>query len=154
MIFGVVAVAFLIAVSCGGQESYTTPLILQNQIVQGECQEISTAEVPGPIVSVSIRNGTVVVSHENLYLPRGTALGIEDREGLISWRDAEPYYYLDAGTDFITLHESARLVNSEIFCLYTFTVTIRNISGGEYTFYLFDYNGAAVSEATVDLDIR
>ena len=152
--FLIASAVLVLSVSCGGQESYTTPLILQNQIDQSVCEEVSTAEVPGPAVSVRVLNGTVVVTHENLYLPKGTVLGIEDRDGLMSWRDAEAYYYLDAGTDFITLRESARIVNSDIFCLYSLTTTIRNISGGEYTFYLFDHNGAAVPEATVDLDIR
>ncbi|HOW52866.1 MAG TPA: hypothetical protein PLV42_12580 [bacterium] len=149
-----VSAVFLSLIACGGPASYTTPLILQSQIVQSACEEISTAEVPGPVVTVRVQNGTVVVTHENLYLPKGTVLGIEDRDGLMSWRDAEAYYYLDGGTDFISLRESARMVNSDIFCLYDLTVTIRNISGGEYTFYLFDHTGAAVPEATVDLDIR
>ncbi len=150
----IASAAFVLAVSCGGQESYTTPLILQSRIVQGDCQEISTAEVPPQAVTVSVRNGAVSVHHDNIYLPKGTVLGIEDRDGLFSWRDEEAYYYLDAGIDFITLRESARIVNSDVFCLYSFSVSIGNISGGEYTFYLFDHTGTAIPEATVDLDIR
>lgn len=152
--FSIIALVFLLVVACGGQESYTTPLILQSRIVQSDCEEISTAMAPLPAVTVDVRSGSVVVRHDNIYLPKGSLLGIEDRDGLLSWRDSEAYYYLDAGTEFITLRESARIVNNEVFCLYSLTVSIGNISGGEYTFYLFDHTGAAIPEATVELDIR
>jgi len=140
--------------SCGGPASYSTPLVMESRIVQSDCREIVEGELPAEQVTVKVRGGTIEVRHENLYFPRGTLLGIEDRDGLVSWRDAQPYYYLDADTDYIALRESARLVNNETFCLYDLMVTIQHISGGEYTFYLFDHRGNAIAGATTDLDIR
>lgn len=156
-------------VACGGPASYSTPLVMQNRIVvQSSCDGTDALDatddadsllgpddaLPSPAVSVEVQNDTVVLRHDNLYLPRGTLLGIEDRDGRLSWRDARPYYYLTADTDFISVRESARLVAADTFCLYSLTVTIQNISGGEYTFYLFDPTGAAVPEATSQLKIR
>ncbi|GEM_PF-780757 len=155
--------------ACGGPASYSTPLVMQNRIVaQSTCEGSDAIDpfddadalfgaddaLPTPSVSVEVQNDTVVLRHENLYLPRGTLLGIEDRDGRLTWRDARPYYYLTADTDFIAVRESARLVAADEFCLYSLTVTIQNISGGEYTFYLFDHTGAAVPEATSLLKIR
>ena len=144
----------ILLLSCGGPATYSTPLVMQGRIVQSECRELIGTEDPAESVTVKVRGGTIEVFHENLYLPRGTVLGIQDRDGLLSWRGEEPYYYLDADTDYITLRESARMVNNDTFCLYDLAVTIQNVSGGEYTFYLFDHRGTAIPGATVQLDIR
>jgi len=141
-------------VSCGGPASYTTPLVMQNQIIQSECREISETTPPPAEVSVKVVGSTMEVRHQNIYLPRGTLLGIEDRDGHQTWRKEQPYYYLDADTDYIVLRESARMVNSDTFCLYDLAVTIQRISGGEYTFYLFDYRGNLIPEATTRVRIR
>ncbi len=126
---------------------------MDSRILQSEGHAVGAEAVEERVV-VRVRDGLVEVTHENIYLPCGTILGIRDRDGRDSWRDPAPYYYLDADTDYISLRESARLVNSDSFCFYDLTVTIQHISGGEYTFFLFDRQGRAIEAATTDIEIR
>jgi hypothetical protein len=153
-LFSILVSISLLFAACGGQESYKSPLVMQNSIVQSECVEVGTAGLPPQEVTVNVRDRSVTVTHTNIYLPRGSLLGIADRNGYLSWRDPAAYYYLDAGYEFLTLRESAHLVASDVFCLYDLTVTIQNFSGGEYTLYLFDHTGAAIDGATTDITIR
>lgn len=152
-LFSFLCVLIFVA-SCGGPASYTTPLVMDNRIVQSEGRVVEEGTMCEERVTVHVRDGLVEAKHENICLPCGTILGIRDRDGRESWRDPAPYYYLDADTDYIILREVARLVNNDLFCLYDLTVTIQHISGGEYTFYLFDYRGRAIEEATTEIEIR
>lgn len=140
--------------SCGGPASYTTPLVMDSRIVQSEGRMLEEGTTYEERVTVRVRDGLVEVKHENICLPCGTLLGIRDRDGRESWCDPAPYYYLDADTDYITLREAAQLVNNDLFCLYDLTVTVQHISGGEYTFYLFDHRGRVIEEATTEIEMR
>ncbi len=144
----------LLSFSCGGPASYTTPIVMDSRIVQSECRPVEGSEGFEEQITVQVRDGLVEVRHENIFLPRGTVLGIVDQDGRETWRNPAPYYYLDADTDYITVRESAHLVSSEELCLYDLTVTIQSVSGGEYTFYLFDYRGRMIESATTRISMR
>ncbi len=127
----------LFAVACGGQESFSQPMVKSGDIVQSRC--ISPGKtIPKETMDVSLKGRTITYHHANMLLPRGSVVGIVDRDGAVSWSAALPYYYLEAEEGLINLREIVRYNPSEDMCLYDVTIKITKLSGGEYHFFVYD----------------
>ena len=140
----VVSVLFLMVmlmVSCGGPESYKTPLINFADIVQSECVEAQGSEVKEEEFVAEVQNGNLLIQHSNILVPENTEMGIIDVDGNISYEGEYSYYYLEAGEEFISVREKFRESSSEKNCYYDLKIRVKNISGGIYDLSLFDTKG-------------
>lgn len=152
LVFGTAAVI----TSCGGQESYKTPIVNIGDItVTSKCPDESgvLAEMQEEI-TLSSGDKSISFTHSNIYLPRFSLIGILDKDGYISYESDLAFFYLDAGLQFIDLRERIKRINSADFCYFDLSVKITNISGGEYDFFLFDENDKLVPEVSQNIRVR
>ncbi|MCK5808770.1 hypothetical protein KAH37_07290 [bacterium] len=141
---------FALLASCGGQESFSIPMVKAGDIVQTSCKEV-TASLPKEDMHLELKDRTLTYTHTNMVLPKGSVIGIEDRDRAISWSAGLPYYYLEADEGFMNLHERIRYATNEEMCLYDVTIKITEISGGEYNFFV--YNNDNILTMKVFLDV-
>lgn len=122
--------------SCGGAESYKTPLVYPSDVVQSECMtEVESTEES---YDVSVSGKDIIVRHYNIQAPKNTTMGIMDREGNYSYENKYNYFYLEAGDRFISYQEAFRYSSSEEMCYYNLATRITHISGGIYDFMIFN----------------
>lgn len=125
----------LAEVSCGGAESYKTPLVYPSDVVQSECRQEGDAEES---YDVSVSGKDIIVRHHNIQAPKNTTMGIVDREGNYSYENKYNYFYLEAGERFISFQEAFRYSSSEETCYYDLATRVTHISGGIYDFMIFN----------------
>lgn len=136
-IFSAFAIIFCAAaVSCGGAESYKTPLVYPGDVSQSECIPAEGNSEESYDVSVSGKD--IIVRHNNIEAPKNTTMGIVDRDGNFSYENKYNYYYLEAGERFISFQEAFRRSSSEETCLYNLTTRVTHLSGGIYDFMIFN----------------
>ena len=139
ILFSVVSALFCAAVvSCGGAESYKTPLVYPGDISQSACMEAEDPENPGEKYDVSVSGKDIIVRHYNIQAPKNTTMGIVDREGNLSYEHKYNYYYLEAGDRFISFQEAFRNSSSDEMCYYNLATRVTHISGGIYDFMIFN----------------
>lgn len=145
-IFKTISVIFISAIlfSCGGPESYKTPIVYSGDITQSECLEAGSDELLEEAFSADVINGDVIVLHSNILAPENTIMGILDTDSNITYEGKFNYYYLEAGEQFITLREKFKPATSSNNCYYDLRVRITNVSGGIYDLMLFDHNGKLI----------
>ncbi|MGI6394212.1 MAG: hypothetical protein ACOX2F_05715 [bacterium] len=127
--------------SCGGPESYKTPIINFGDIIQGECLQIDSNEPLKESFSAKVESGDIVINHNNIIAPQNTAMGIVDVDGNSSLDGKLTYYYLEASEQFINVKEDFKRSSSETNCYYDLRIKITNVSGGIYDLMLFDDRG-------------
>jgi hypothetical protein len=132
------ALIFLTVVSCGGAESYKTPLVYPSEIVQSACMSAEEIENTEESYEVLVSGKDIIVRHHNIQAPKNTTMGIVDREGNLSFESKYNYYYLEAGDRFISFQEAFRYSSSEEMCYYDLATRVTHISGGIYDFMIFD----------------
>lgn len=128
-------------ISCGGPESYKTPLINTADIKQSECMEALGDEIKSEEFVAEVQNGNLLILHSNILAPENTEMGIVDVDGNISYEGKYNYYYLEAGEEFISIREKFRESSSQKNCYYDLKIRVKNISGGIYDLSLFDDSG-------------
>lgn len=139
ILFSVVSAIFCAAVvSCGGAESYKTPLVYPGDVSQSACMEEEDPENPGEKYDVSVSGKDIIVRHYNIQAPKNTTMGIVDREGNFSYEHKYNYYYLEAGDRFISFQEAFRNSSSDEMCYYNLSTRVTHISGGIYDFMIFN----------------
>ena len=123
--------------SCGGAESYKTPLIYPGDVSQSEClpAEGNNSE---ETYDVSVSGKDIIVRHNNIKAAKNTTMGIVDRDGNFSYENKYNYYYLEAGERIISFQEAFRYSSSEETCLYNLTTRVTHLSGGIYDFMIFN----------------
>ena len=141
--FKIISIVFVTVIlfSCGGPESYTTPIIYVGDIFQEECRPVENNELVEEAFSVEVINGDVVVLHSNILVPEHTTMGIIDRDNNNTLDGKFNYYYLEAGDQFISVRETFHISSSQTNCYYDLRIRITNISGGIYDFMLFNDTG-------------
>lgn len=135
---------FLLFLSCGGAESYKTPMVALADVVQSECKAVDKAANLEESYDVKAENGDISLLHSNILAPRNSTMGIVDRDGNLSYEGKYNYFYLEAGELFISLQEKFRYSSAETNCYYDLAIRITNVSGGIYDFMLFDNDGKLV----------
>jgi hypothetical protein len=142
-IFKIISTVFVsgLLFSCGGPESYKTPIVYLGDIVQGECIEVEKGEPVDESFSAKVINGDVLVEHFNILVPESTMMGIIDTDGNSSLDGKFNYYYLEANEQFISVREIFRRSSSEKNCYYDLKIKITNVSGGIYDLMLFNETG-------------
>ena len=125
-------------VSCGGAESYKTPLVYPSEVSQSACLTNEEAGNGEESYDVSVSGKDIIVRHYNIEVPKNTTMGIVDREGNFSYENKYNYYYLEAGDRFISFQEAFRYSSSEETCLYNLTTRVTHLSGGIYDFMIFN----------------
>lgn len=134
----VAAVLCATLVSCGGAESYKTPLIYPSDVSQSACMSAEELENTEESYDVSVSGKDIIVRHSNIHAPKNTTMGIVDREGNLSFENKYNYYYLEAGDQFISFQEAFRYSSSEEMCYYNLSTRVTHISGGIYEFMIFN----------------
>lgn len=134
-------IMIMMTVSCGGPESYKTPLINASEIIQSECVEASGSEIKEEEIITDVQNGNLLIQHSNILVPENTEMGIIDVDGNISYEGEYSYYYLEAGEEFISVREKFRESSSSRNCYYDLKIRVKNISGGIYDLSIFDSKG-------------
>ena len=124
--------------SCGGAESYKTPLVYPSEVSQSACLTGEEAGNSEESYDVSVSGKDIIVRHYNIEVPKNTTMGIVDREGNFSYENKYNYYYLEAGDRFISFQEAFRYSSSEETCLYNLTTRVTHLSGGIYDFMIFN----------------
>ena len=138
-IFSAVAALLCSAIlSCGGAESYKTPLVYPGDVSQSACLTAEEAGNAEESYDVSVSGKDIIVRHYNIEVPKNTTMGIVDREGNFSYESKYNYYYLEAGDRFISFQEAFRYSSSEETCLYNLTTRVTHLSGGIYDFMIFN----------------
>ena len=132
------ALIFSAIVSCGGAESYKTPLVYPSDVSQSTCISAEETENAEESYDVQVSGKDIIVRHYNILAPKNTTMGIVDREGNLSFENKYNYYYLEAGDRFISYQEAFRYSSSEEMCYYNLSTRITHISGGIYDFMIFD----------------
>ncbi|HQB08720.1 MAG TPA: hypothetical protein PLW37_02525, partial [bacterium] len=127
--------------SCGGPESYKTPIVNLGDIIQGECNPVGEGDLLEENFSAEVVNGDVVVEHLNILVPESTMMGIIDTDSNSSLDGKFNYYYLEASEQFISVREIFRRSSSEKNCYYDLRIKITNVSGGIYDLMLFNETG-------------
>jgi hypothetical protein len=145
-IFKIISAIFISAIlfSCGGPESYKTPIVYSGDIVQSECRDVDPDKLIEEEFSADVVNGDVVVVHSNILAPENTVMGILDTDSNITYEGKFNYYYLEASEQFITLREKFKVATSLNNCYYDLRVRITNVSGGIYDLMLFDQDGKLI----------
>ena len=138
LFFAAVALISSVVVSCGGAESYKTPLVYPSDISQSECISEENIENTEESFDVSVSGKDIIVRHYNIQAPKNTTMGIMDREGNFSYENKYNYFYLEAGDRFISYQEAFRYSSSEETCYYNLATRITHISGGIYDFMIFN----------------
>ena len=128
----------LVLFSCGGAESYKTPLVYPSDIVQSACMSEEEVENTEESYDVSVSGKDIIVRHYNIQAPKNTTMGIMDREGNYSYENKYTYFYLEAGERFISFQEAFRYSSSDETCYYNLATRITHISGGIYDFMIFN----------------
>ena len=141
---------FTLLASCGGQESFSIPMVKSGDIVQTSCKEVPSS-LPKEDMHLSLKDRTITYTHTNMVLPKGSVIGIQDRDRAVSWSAGLPYYYLEADEGFMNLHERIRYAANDEMCLYDVTIKITHISGGEYNFFV--YNNDDILQMKVFMDV-
>lgn len=142
-VYGLIAAGLLVAsfYSCGGPESYKTPIVNSGDVIQSECKKYDDSKLLEETFEAKVVGGDIVMTHSNILVPENTVMGIMDVDGNLTYDGKFNYYYLEAGEQFISLQEKFRYSSSSTNCYYTLKVKISNVSGGIYDFMLFDDNG-------------
>lgn len=138
LVFAVAAFTCATVVSCGGAESYKTPLVYPSDISQSACMSAEDIENTEESYDVSVSGKDIIVKHFNIQAPKNTTMGIVDREGNLSFENKYNYFYLEAGDRFISFQEAFRYSSSEEMCYYDLSTRITHISGGIYDFMIFN----------------
>lgn len=138
LFFAAVALISSAVVSCGGAESYKTPLVYPSDISQSECMAAEDIENTEESYDVLVSGKDIIVRHYNIQAPKNTTMGIMDREGNFSYENKYNYFYLEAGDRFISYQEAFRYSSSEEMCYYNLATRITHISGGIYDFMIFN----------------
>ncbi len=138
LFFAVVAFICAAVVSCGGAESYKTPLVYPSDVSQSACMSAEDIENTEESYDISVSGKDIIVKHFNIQAPKNTTMGIVDREGNLSFENKYNYYYLEAGDRFISYQEAFRYSSSEEMCYYNLATRITHISGGIYDFMIFN----------------
>ena len=138
LFFAAVALISSIIVSCGGAESYKTPLVYPSDISQSECMAAEDIENTEESYDVLVSGKDIIVRHYNIQAPKNTTMGIMDREGNFSYENKYNYFYLEAGDRFISYQEAFRYSSSEEMCYSNLATRITHISGGIYEFMIFN----------------
>ena len=125
-------------VSCGGAESYKTPLVYPGDVSQSACLTDEEAGNGEESYDVSVSGKDIIVRHYNIEAPKNTTMGILDREGNVSYENKYNYYYLEAGDRFISFQEAFRYSSSVETCRYNLITRVTHISGGIYDFMIFN----------------
>ena len=128
----------LLLFSCGGAESYKTPLVYPSDVVQSECMPAEGSENTEESYEVLVSGKDIIVRHHNIQAPKNTTMGIMDREGNFSYENKYNYFYLEAGDRFISFQEAFRYSSSEETCYYDLATRVTHISGGIYDFMIFN----------------
>ena len=134
----VAAFTSALAVSCGGAESYKTPLVYPSDISQSACMSAEEIENTEENYEVLVSGKDIIVRHHNIQAPKNTTMGIMDREGNFSFENKYNYFYLEAGDRFISFQEAFRYSSSEETCYYDLVTRITHLSGGIYDFMIFN----------------
>lgn len=135
------AVAALVAstvISCGGAESYKTPLVYPSDVSQSACMSAEDIDNTEESYDISVSGKDIIVKHFNIQAPKNTTMGIVDREGNLSFENKYNYFYLEAGDRFISFQEAFRYSSSEEMCYYNLSTRVTHISGGIYDFMIFN----------------
>jgi len=142
-VFKIISAVFIsgLLFSCGGPESYTTPIIYVGDIFQEECRPVENNELAEETFSVDVINGDIVVLHSNILVPEHTTMGIIDRDSNNTLDGKFNYYYLEAGDQFISVREIFQRSSSQTNCYYDLRIRITNVSGGIYDLMLFSDTG-------------
>jgi hypothetical protein len=142
-IFKIISAVFVsgLLFSCGGPESYKTPIVNLGDIIQGECNPVGEGDLLEESFSAEVVNGDVVVEHLNILVPESTMMGIIDTDSNSSLDGKFNYYYLEASEQFISVREIFRRSSSEKNCYYDLRIKITNVSGGIYDLMLFNETG-------------
>ncbi len=138
LFFAVAAFICAAVVSCGGAESYKTPLVYPSDVSQSACMSAEDIENTEESYDISVSGKDIIVKHFNIQAPKNTTMGIVDREGNLSFENKYNYYYLEAGDRFISYQEAFRYSSSEEMCYYNLATRITHISGGIYDFMIFN----------------
>jgi len=138
LFFAALALISSALVSCGGAESYKTPLIYPSDVAQSACMSAEELENTEESYDVSVSGKDIIVRHYNIQAPKNTTMGIVDREGNLSFESKYNYYYLEAGDRFISFQEAFRYSSSEEMCYYNLSTRVTHISGGIYDFMIFN----------------
>lgn len=138
LFFASVAALSSVLVSCGGAESYKTPLVYPSDISQSACMSEEDIENTEESYDVQVSGKDLIVRHYNIQAPKNTTMGIMDREGNFSYENKYNYFYLEAGDRFISFQEAFRYSSSEETCYYNLATRITHISGGIYDFMIFN----------------
>lgn len=129
---------FSTVISCGGAESYKTPLVYPSEVTQSACMSAEDLENTEESYNVSVSGKDIIVRHYNIQAPKNTTMGIVDREGNLSFEGKYNYYFLEAGDHFISFQEAFRYSSSEEMCYYDLSTRVTHISGGIYDFMIFN----------------
>jgi len=132
--------ALFLLVSCGDKEGYKTPMVAAGDIYQTACRADGGEEK----ISYKIDGKTIVVKHENIYMPEGTIAGIEDNQGVFSYESGAAYFLLDGDEENINLKEKFKKAGNA-YCYFDLTMTVTNISGGEYGFSVWGDDGREIA---------
>ncbi|MBP5590943.1 hypothetical protein J6Y50_03695 [bacterium] len=127
-----------VVISCGGAESYKTPLVYPSDVSQSACMSAEEIENTEESYDVSVSGKDIIVRHYNIQAPKNTTMGIVDREGNLSYESKYSYFYLEAGDRFISYQEAFRYSSSDEMCYYNLSTRITHISGGIYDFMIFN----------------
>ena len=138
LFFAVAAFICAAVVSCGGAESYKTPLVYPSDVSQSACMSAEDIENTEESYDISVSGKDIIVKHFNIQAPKNTTMGIVDREGNLSFENKYNYYYLEAGDRFSSYQEAFRYSSSEEMCYYNLATRITHISGGIYDFMIFN----------------
>ena len=138
LFFASVAALSSVLASCGGAESYKTPLVYPSDISQSACMSEEDIENTEESYDVQVSGKDLIVRHYNIQAPKNTTMGIMDREGNFSYENKYNYFYLEAGDRFISFQEAFRYSSSEETCYYNLATRITHISGGIYDFMIFN----------------
>ena len=125
-------------VSCGGAESYKTPLVYPSDVSQSACMSAEDIENTEESYDVLVSGKDIIVHHYNIQAPKNTTMGIVDREGNLSFENKYNYFYLEAGDRFISFQEAFRYSSSDEMCYYNLATRVTHISGGIYDFMIFN----------------
>ncbi len=130
-------------VSCGATESFTNPFVSVDDITQtSECRKTPGEED----FSYDVEGDRITYRHSNILLPENSVIGIADQYGNASFNTFETILVLDADEENINLSEKIMFSKSSKLCYYDLKVVISNVSGGEYSFNIFDSNGKLIKQ--------
>ena len=138
-IFAVLSSLFcLLCISCGGAESYKTPIVYPSDVLQSACLSADEYGKGDESYDISVSGKDIIVRHYNILVPKNTTMGIVDRDGNLSFENEYNYYYLEAGDRFISFQEAFRYSSSEENCYYNLSTRVTHLSGGIYDFMIFN----------------